>query len=139
MILTEMINRKPTIGILRKGGLTYDEIGIILGISKQRVYQIETGYIPSAKGSRGAKRRYARKHILIINGKMVRVNKRERKGICEICGRTIDWRLHYHHWNDDKPSLGMWVCQRCHYGCGFIEKRFDKYMKLKKDIEEGMV
>lgn len=39
------MNKKEEIILLREKGLAYREIGSIFGISRQRVYQIATGYI----------------------------------------------------------------------------------------------
>ena len=34
-------------------------------------------------------------------------------GTCELCGNTVE-RMHYHHWDDEHPSLGLWLCGLCH-------------------------
>ena len=34
-------------------------------------------------------------------------------GICELCQGKVD-RMHYHHWDDENPSLGLWLCPDCH-------------------------
>lgn len=34
-------------------------------------------------------------------------------GICELCGSKVE-RMHYHHWDDDNPSMGLWLCPRDH-------------------------
>lgn len=79
-------------------------------------------------------REYNRKYSLIVNGKHRRVNKRPRPEECELCS----WEhkvLHYHHWDDDKPELGIWVCGRCHTIVGGFERGItDKYLELKSVI-----
>ncbi len=64
------------------------------------------------------------------------LNKRPHPGICELCDK--DKRLlHYHHWDDDYPEIGLWVCVKCHKIAGFYEGDFDvlrlmlKYVRLK--------
>src|SRR3990172_8844945 len=34
-------------------------------------------------------------------------------GVCELCGKQVV-RMHYHHWDDDNPGLGLWLCPACH-------------------------
>lgn len=38
------------------------------------------------------------------------------RGVCELCGvpDADCGRLHYHHWDDATPSLGLWLCPNCH-------------------------
>jgi hypothetical protein len=48
------------------------------------------------------------------------LNKRAYPGQCELCGAKQDStlpglkKLHYHHWDDLKPSMGIWLCGDCH-------------------------
>jgi len=56
--MMESTERKELIKRMRDKGLTYQLIGEILGISKQRAYQIGSGYKPSAE----ARRRYRAAH-----------------------------------------------------------------------------
>ena len=42
------------------------------------------------------------------------LKKQDYSSRCELCGRT-KIRLAYHHWNKKKPSMGIWVCQKCHW------------------------
>ena len=57
-------------------------------------------------------------------------------GYCEICHKN-NKRLAYHHWSEDFPSWGIWMCAGCHVGCNFLEKLdlSEKYWKLRKKIE----
>lgn len=49
---------------------------------------------------------------------------------CELCkNEGISKRLYYHHWNDDKLELGIWVDSKCH---GLIEA-IDKFGKVKSE------
>ncbi len=53
----------------------------------------------------------------------VAVNKRA-KPInmgCEVCHKPAN-RLDYHHWNDDYPCLGLWLCVQCHIMAEKVDK-----------------
>jgi len=94
---------------------------------------------------REQRRDYHRTHVLgttHANGNKVHVsglNKRPYTNYCEICGILKIEKLHYHHWNKEKLSLGIWVCFKCH---GLVEaidrhgdnlqKMIDRYLKLKE-------
>ena len=54
---------------------------------------------------------------------------------CQICGRVCK-RLAYHHWDDEHPERGIWICQpKCHDGCEFVESGFvPKYLQLKENF-----
>jgi len=64
------------------------------------------------------------------------VKKRPYPGYCEICGRRKEKNLHYHHWDDSRPYLGMWLCGSCHGSATVIEHKFNeqKYLELKDII-----
>ena len=85
-----------------------------------------------------------------INGKPVvltGLNKREYLGYCEMCGKSSEYtdeykgkgfRLNYHHWDDNNPSKGIWVCALCHYFVEALERRLSpqRYYDLKKMVEK---
>jgi hypothetical protein len=54
---------------------------------------------------------------------------------CEVC-KVGGKRLVYHHWDDLKPILGMWICTRCHNVAEYIDSGMDinLYMVLKTNI-----
>lgn len=60
-------------------------------------------------------------------------------GICELCSIKVD-RMHYHHWDDDNPSLGLWLCPNCHrYAEGMDQvlndpSMLDQYANLKATV-----
>lgn len=79
---------------------------------------------------------YARKSIITSNdGKVFRgVKKTVRPDNCELCGRNFDENLlaNYHHWEDDFPQLGIWLCAVCHHFAEVYDKDFsEKYISLK--------
>lgn len=130
-------------------GMTYQYIGDVLGLTRQRVYQLATTRCkpprpkmlgsPYSRLSEQAKlhrKEHTRATRLGVNGKSVRVDKRERPNdICEICGNH-SIRLCYHHWDDSKLELGIWVCMFCHHMCEGIEKGLHiKYQELKVVIQ----
>lgn len=56
---------------------------------------------------------------------------------CELCGRE-NLLLGYHHWDDEHPHNGMWVCRSCHMAVEKIEKIpniKELYENLKGKIE----
>jgi len=79
---------------------------------------------------------------LSVNGKRIRIKKRvyPNNQICELCHK-VKKRLGYHHWDDDKPEFGMWICIRCHHFVETLEEYSDKIVKeyntLKEEIENG--
>lgn len=83
-------------------------------------------------------RKYNREHSLVVNGKHRRINKRPRPdNKCELCNKVVE-RLHYHHWDDSRPELGMWVCGRCHSIVEEYEKGLiTAYNNLKGRIEQN--
>jgi len=81
-------------------------------------------------------REYHRKHYLKIDGKYVHVDKRPRPQACELCNRPRV-RLEYHHWDNDNPSKGIWLCRTCHLFAELIERNkvqmlMSKYEEFKK-------
>ncbi len=62
-----------------------------------------------------ARRRELGRRYLRINGVRVRVNKRPRPTdmVCEICHR-VSGKLDWHHWEDEHPERGLWLCSPCH-------------------------
>lgn len=83
-------------------------------------------------------REYKRIHQLkTTNGKAFHgLHKRSYTNYCEICGKLKPLGLKYHHWNKTNPSMGIWVCDRCHafvegYDKGYVEV----YLQKKQQIE----
>lgn len=74
-----------------------------------------------------------------VNGKRIKIRAQKRPRpvslICELCEQGPR-RLGYHHWNGEKPSIGLWLCRTCHiavtkYHQGLIQK----YLLLQQQIE----
>lgn len=84
------------------------------------------------------KREYARMHIIgqsDCKKVIFRVKKRISSGKCELCGKDCydkDERISYHHWEDDFPQMGIWLCLSCHMFAERFDKNYmDKYLNLK--------
>jgi len=82
-----------------------------------------------------------------INNKsvIIKVKKRPWTGVCELCRRArfteenkegYNGQLDWHHWDDNNPGLGMWLCHVCHQFAGGIEHglKVNDYLKLKDAI-----
>lgn len=86
---------------------------------------------------------YHRQNRLRVNGKRMTVRKRLFYGICELCGEPIEANPQWHHWDDAKPELGIWVHNgRCHRICDAVEKdpklqEHFLYLKIRELIENG--
>lgn len=65
------------------------------------------------------------------------LNKRPKSKLCELCCNKEP--KGYHHWDDNNLNMGIWLCQDCHWGAEFIDKKSInkaiEYLKLKKEIE----
>ena len=77
-----------------------------------------------------------RSNYLSINGRQVRVQKRPRTNdICEVCGRTEVKKMGYHHWDDEHPEQGVWVCFPCHKMAECMDAGLGgAYLVLKQSI-----
>ncbi len=91
-------------------------------------------------------RAYARKNKLTLHrdGKrvVVQVRKRWRPEWCELCKEWSN-RLDYHHWDDENPSLGLWLCTRCHRFAEAMDRQdrellMDRYLFLKSRVEGAL-
>jgi len=88
-------------------------------------------------------RNYMRKYRLGIStgsvrGKISVLGKRDypKNHCCELCHRNK--LLHYHHWNNNDFSHGMWICVRCHSGIHWLEEFPPSlYFNLKKAISHA--
>ncbi len=70
----------------------------------------------------------------------IKCKKRLYTEICELCGKEMNCPS-YHHWDNENPSNGMWVCQSCHMCVEKIENIpniKELYENLKSEIERGI-
>ena len=68
---------------------------------------------------REARLEYARTHpqhhrVIKHRGRVIlrNVNKPPKPMFCTLCDRKS--HLVYHHWEDSKPDIGLWICNTCH-------------------------
>jgi hypothetical protein len=51
-------------------------------------------------------------------------------------------RLEYHHWDDSRPSMGIWMCYQCHrlaeriddIDGGNVDRLIEAYRNMKQEI-----
>jgi len=149
---------------MRQQGFSCQEVAEILGIKLRRVYEYysqarhKEKYL---KKQQLANRRYyerhkeeiskrkkiynkthslQRLHTVLgtrINGKSVtirNIKKRPIPNLCELCQKRKPKA--YHHWDDNNPDIGMWLCNGCHFKVEWFEKGGAvAYHHLKKQIE----
>jgi ribosomal protein S27AE len=60
-------------------------------------------------------------HNIILDNKP----KRPLSGKCTLCGEKR-LLLYFHHWDDNNPSDGRWVCGRCHGAIHYFTRRMKK-------------
>ena len=101
--------------------------------SFDRSYQSKRDWYLKNKDAADTRRRHS-----ILAGKWKGLNKRTYTGYCELCNNQFD-RLDYHHWNDNTPSCGLWLCSGCHRLAEAIDKNVldvvDAYLGLKSRVE----
>lgn len=60
--------------------------------------------------------------------------KRPRPDLCELC--LVKRAVAYHHWNDDRREIGMWICRQCHTAAHWLEQHSAEiYHNAKSKIE----
>lgn len=93
-------------------------------------------------------KRWARTHVVGSKHSHKTIVKRPYPSKCEICGRPSsddkksEGFLHYHHWDNMCPSVGVWLCFRCHRLAEAIDsgadinQLFEIYRALKSKVDE---
>lgn len=66
--------------------------------------------------------------------------KRPFPGKCELCEKTYEDdknKFHYHHWIEEEPTFGIWVCVKCHWMIEAVDTGLlQKYEELRLQIEK---
>ena len=123
---------------LRALGYTGKGIASTLGISGNAVYRYLDPRVMLKQTKRQRERRSHRVYTT-VNGKLGwhEVEGRRPKPIgCELCQKEVP-KLIWHHWNDDRLALGMWLCWGCHRRGHIVESGFaERYYQLKSKLEE---
>ena len=141
--------------LLRSSGKSYEVVGYLLGIdsttarrhgepgklerlrkrSRERRRQRMMNPEYRVNRNRGQRERNRRNNIhTTINGISVNIKakKRLRPEVCELCNKN-SIHLCWHHWNNEYPEHGVWVCIPCHQGAEFLEtKKAIRYVELKR-------
>ena len=61
-------------------------------------------------------------------------NKPARPELCQICGKLKP--SSYHHWDDEHPERGLWLCAHCHRVADRVELGYhERYLELKKTFD----
>jgi len=128
--ISTVARRRTCSILLRQKQYSYRYIGYTLGVSDVCVWR----YVNHDRATE-----YNRITQLgtVINGKSVVITglrKRPHTHYCELCGTHIKKRFSYHHWLDDLPEVGLWLCFKCHQLAETIDERkelIDKYISLK--------
>jgi IS30 family transposase len=144
--------KKDSIVKLSAEGNNFNQIGKILGLSRVTVMRYltpsnkrynamhnppKTAQTPEQR--KQSKRNRYRNGIITttINGVHghYHIKKRPYTGYCELCKKVIS-HLAYHHWDDEHPELGMWLCIPCHQFCEGLEHglQASRYLELKDKV-----
>lgn len=93
------------------------------------------------------KRKARRTKLTTAGGKVhYGLNKRPRPWHCELCGQTQNKKgkpikLDYHHWIENAPQIGIWLCNICHHLAEFLDQEtfpqtHNRYHHLKAYAKE---
>lgn len=153
-----MIDRKQTIKNLLDKGWTYQQIGDFLGLSRQRIHQVYTGYHSPANNPKPTKCIPIEWIPAELNGSDGRLSgrdylseivRRRDNHTCQICGKIWkkgERKLDVHHIdeeNENNPSYANYkkfdrmitLCHKCHLNLGTIRKKMSlsyKGRQIKK-------
>jgi len=95
-------------GRLKAKGLSYGSIGILFGISRQRIHQLISGYITTGKRKRSWKKNR------LLNNVFDMVFKRDNQ-TCQICGKRGTLIHHIDgDWKHNNFSNLICLCNNCH-------------------------
>jgi len=71
------------------------------------------------------------------NGKDVylyNIGKRPKPLNCKLCEKKVQ-RMHWHHWDDEHPEFGLWLCWFCHGSAERIDMNLlEKYLELRRRL-----
>lgn len=127
-------------------GLSASKIARIVGVNRVTVcdYTIP-GYYEKRKKNLTAYRRETvlgtgdYRNVTTIYG----LSKRPHPGRCEVCEGFQDKKLNYHHWDDEHPGLGIWLCFWCHAVAELIDRNVnvnelaERYSAIRAQVEKN--
>mgnify|MGYP001610616493 FL=1 len=127
---------------LRSQGRFMREVALEVGLEKKAVRDYLHPEIRVRRNAHRRKYRELKRLGTIINGERctLKVRKRPKPELCELCGGTQPFC--WHHWNNNHFEWGLWLCRKCHRFVGGIELglgpyHIGKYIRLKEEIEGG--
>lgn len=128
-----MNNTKQEISILRGKGLTFRKIGEMMGISRQRVHQLYSGYKYSPP--RTIKKKFITPDIVRYN---IIVRDKFRCYICKYKGTWRDRKLIVHHKDksgssenqNNSPENLVTLCNSCHVKAHYNEAKYPELFNL---------
>jgi len=151
--LTE--GQKARIPRLREQGYTMIQIARAFGVSKSCItywsnpekYREQWGIANkkfidnNPEQARERSRLHSQEHVSRLkSGKYVTHgnSKRPKPVNCEMCGNAA--YLRHHHWDDNEPYVGIWLCEVCHRPVEYIDfppqRDFvERYLALKETIK----
>ena len=120
-------------------GKSHKGISFELGISKNALDRILSPKVHRRR-MEGQRRRRIFMARIVVNGarRRVRVDgRRPKPRECELCHKIPRFgarTMHWHHWNNEHPEWGLWLCGRCHLFADMIEKGLtaSRYEELKE-------
>ncbi len=120
---------------LRALGLSFRDIGYMFDVSDVTIY-----YQVYPKKKNISMRKYSEHNAIgtVIDSKKTivrKLKKRPRPDLCEVCEDRP--AKAYHHWNNEDPSIGLWLCFRCHMAAEVMDDLpnldlFTVYIDLKE-------
>lgn len=141
--------KRDAIKKMNELGVRPTEIARTLGVSRLTVHDNlhPDYYTKRLKRTRDYSRRTVlvtgttKENSVVLTG----LNKRPYPGVCEMCGFPKEKGLHYHHWDEDNPSIGLWLCPRCHrlveildnLGSAKLGELLAKYLRLRGSVSKS--
>ena len=103
---------------------------------RYRCRKCETRIRANSEKWKAYQREYMRTKVLRTHGKtFYGIAKRPYTGICELC-RRVGRTLGYHHWDDSRLAIGLWLCRPCHTTGHWLDSNSpESYFSLKAHAE----
>ena len=96
---------------------------------------IGTSLTCGPKCSKPYNQEYILHHRLRVNGKYIKVNKRQKPKKCEYCKKYYK-KLLWHHWDDKMPEWGIWVCFQCHNAIEYLAIKVGMKLPGYEELKE---
>ena len=122
------IERNQRLVSLREKGYSYGDIASVFNISRQRVYQITSGYQDILTSLNHTGKRNTKNHSLVEIRRFI--FKRD-QNTCQRCGATKHTLIHHLDDNDRNNTLTnlILLCTTCHLNLHRPKQRVSKIIK----------